>query len=72
MAGPVYNSGVRSPSRRSAASLIQVVGWPLLGLLGAARLDPRPHGSLLDFIDTWASYPLAGWPLLCWLAPKSR
>lgn len=63
---------MRFPSGRSAAPLIHVAGWPLLGLLGAARLGLRRRGSLLDFVDTWASYPLAGWPLLAPVAVSAR
>ena len=63
---------MRLPSHRSAALLIHAAGWPLLGLLGAARLGTWRHGWLLDLVDTWASYPLAGWPLLGLLALGSR
>ena len=54
------------------ALLAQAVGWPGLGLLAAARLGTASRAWQLDFVDTWASYPLAAWPTLGLLAWRLR
>src|SRR5262245_10320317 len=49
---------------RRAAPWIQLLGWPLLGLIVAARIVRRPRFWWLEFLDTWLLYLLAPFPLL--------
>ena len=52
--------------------MIQIVGWPLLGLAALVRLG-RSRGSwLLELIDTWLLYLLAPWPALGLVAARAR
>jgi endonuclease/exonuclease/phosphatase (EEP) superfamily protein YafD len=52
---------------------IQIVGWPLLGLVALARLiGPRRRPWQLEVLDTWALYVLAPWPTLAIFAIRAR
>ena len=57
---------------RRGAPLLQLLGWPLLGLVVAARVVRRRRPWFLEFLDTWLLYLLAPFPLIGMLAVGLR
>jgi endonuclease/exonuclease/phosphatase (EEP) superfamily protein YafD len=51
---------------------MEIVGWPLLGLLLAARLGWFRRAWLVELADIWQLYVLAPWPCLGLLAARAR
>ena len=55
-----------------AAALCHALGWPALGLTGAARLGTRQRPWLLELVDIWSPYLLAAFPVLLGKAVLAR
>jgi endonuclease/exonuclease/phosphatase (EEP) superfamily protein YafD len=57
---------------RRAAPWFHLLGWPILGLIAAARVVRHRRPWFLEFLDTWLMYLLAPFPLIGMLAAGLR
>lgn len=68
LARPPLQSGVPHAITRRLGLAAQLVGWPTLALVAAARWSRSWRPWLLELVDTWQLYLLSPWPALAPLA----